>query len=85
LKSLPALVTQLKLEVFSGAADDEDQERLLGDYVRFEDDIYPVDNPILAEKNLQVLSADTLPLYIQLKMSGESLKDGYVTMYKALN
>jgi hypothetical protein len=85
LKSLPALVTQLNLEVFSGAADDEDQERLLGDYVRFEDDIYPVDNPILAEKNLQVLSADTLPLYIQLKMSGEPLKDGYVTMYKALN
>jgi hypothetical protein len=85
LKSLPALITQLNLEVFGGsAADDEDQERLLGDYVRFENDIYPVDDPIVAGKNLEVLSADTLLLYIQLKMSGEPLQDDYVTMYKVL-
>jgi hypothetical protein len=66
LKSLPALMTQLNLEVFGshGAETDEDRDYMLGDYVRLEDDIYSIDDPVVADMGLTPLDADTLLMYI---------------------
>jgi hypothetical protein len=66
LKSLPALMTQLNLEVFGshGAETDEDRDYMLGDYVRLEDDIYSIDDPVVADMDLTPLDADTLLMYI---------------------
>jgi hypothetical protein len=83
LKGLPALMTQLNLEVFGGSDADVDQEHLLGEYVRFKDDIYPVDDRVVAGMGLAPLDPDTLLVYIQQKMAGSKLEGDYTTLHDA--
>jgi hypothetical protein len=81
LKGLPALMTQLNLEVFGGSDADIDQEHMLGEYVRFEDDLYAVDDPAVADMGLAPLDADTLLMYIQQKMAGQKLEGDYMSLH----
>jgi hypothetical protein len=83
LKGLPALMTQLNLEVFGGSEADVDQEHMLGEYVRFEDDLYAVDDPAVADMGLAPLDADTLLMCIQQKMAGQKLECTYTTLHDA--
>jgi hypothetical protein len=52
-------------------------------YVRFGDDIYPVDDPVVAGMGLAPLDPDTLLVYIQQKMAGKKLEGDYTTLYNA--
>jgi hypothetical protein len=83
LKGLPALMTQLNLEIFGGSEADVDQEHMLGEYVRFEDDLYAVDDPAVADMGLAPLDADTLLMRIQQKMAGQKLEGTYTTLHDA--
>jgi hypothetical protein len=81
LEGLPALTAQLNLEVFGGSNADINQEHMLGEYVRFEHDIYPVNNHVVAGMGLAPLDPDTLLMYIQQKMAGQKLEGTDMKLY----
>jgi hypothetical protein len=85
LKGLPALMTQLNLEVFGNSDAEMDEDRMLGEYVQFEDDLYPVDDPVVAGMGLAPLDSDTLLMYIQQKMAGSKLEGNYMTLHNAVH
>lgn len=80
LRSLPMLMTQLNLEVFGSG--EENGEHTLGDYVIFENDLYPVEDAKVAGKDLKVVSPEDLLMYIQLKMAGERLEGDLVDLFR---
>jgi hypothetical protein len=74
---------QHTIKVFGGSDAEMDQDRMLGDYVRLEDDIYSIDDPVVADMGLTPLDADTLLMYIQQKMAGQKLEGTYTTLHNA--
>ena len=65
LKSLPALLTQLNLEVRGRDKDVDDEVRILSAYVKHDGCIYPASHPAVAGLDLPVLDPDTPLLHIQ--------------------
>ncbi|KAF2030155.1 hypothetical protein EK21DRAFT_89216 [Setomelanomma holmii] len=69
LKNLPNLLTQLDMEVW-GKKDDTDNDHELGDFVLFDDKLYPVDAEEVQGKKLDVLDADNLLYHISMQLLG---------------
>jgi hypothetical protein len=74
LKSLPALLTQLNLEMWGNDEDSADEDRILGDYVKHNGRLYPAKDPAVANLSLPPLDPDTLLLHIQQTLLGQELE-----------
>lgn len=80
LKSLPALMTQLNMEVWGASEGEDDRDIPLEDWVVHEGDLVPADDERVAGLELETLDPDNLLYYIQLMLLGRELVGDVATL-----
>jgi hypothetical protein len=82
LKNLPNLITQLNMDIWGkedeDANDDEGKNYVLGDFVLDDGVLYPADDPVVHDKNFEVLDLDNLLYQISMQLLGRKPPEGIV-------